>query len=73
LRKIKYARKLARMRTSEAIALHRSPMRELALRDRVSGVREVGSALHRDDTAHRDLHGSATRPMLGLISVADMA
>jgi predicted nucleotidyltransferase len=43
------------MRPSEALALHRTQNREIALRHRVSGVRVFGSALHGDDTADSDL------------------
>ena len=43
------------MRPSEALALHRSQIREIALRHRVSSIREFGSALHGDDTADSDL------------------
>jgi predicted nucleotidyltransferase len=43
------------MRPSEALALHRTQIREIALRHRVSGVRVFGSALHGDDTADSDL------------------
>jgi hypothetical protein len=38
------------MRPSEALSLHRSQIREIALRHRVSGVRVFGSALHGDDS-----------------------
>ena len=44
------------MHPSEALALHRTQIREIALRHRVSGVRVFGSALHGDDTADSDLH-----------------
>lgn len=47
--------KLQPMRPSEALALHRTQIREIALRHRVSGVRVFGSALHGDDTAESDL------------------
>ena len=43
------------MRPSEALSLHRTQIREIALRHRVSGVRVFGSALHGDDTANSDL------------------
>jgi predicted nucleotidyltransferase len=43
------------MRPSEALSLHRSQIREIALRHRVSGVRVFGSALHGDDTPNSDL------------------
>lgn len=43
------------MRPSEALALYRTQIREIALRHRVSGVRVFGSALHGDDTAESDL------------------
>ena len=47
--------KLRTMRPSEALSLHRTQIREIALRHRVSGVRVFGSALHGDDTAESDL------------------
>ena len=43
------------MRPSEALALHRTQIREIALRHRVSGVCVFGSALHGDDTTDSDL------------------
>ena len=43
------------MRPSEALTLHREPIREIALRHRVTGVRVFGSALHGDDTVDSDL------------------
>lgn len=43
------------MRPSEALSLHRSRIREIALSRRVTGVRVFGSALHGDDTADGDL------------------
>ena len=43
------------MRPSEALALHRTQIREIALRHRVSGVRVFGSALRGDDMAGSDL------------------
>ena len=43
------------MRPSEALSLHRTQIREIALRHRVIGVRVFGSALHGDDTADSDL------------------
>ena len=43
------------MRPSEALALHRTQIREIALRHRVSSVRVFGSALHGDDTLGSDL------------------
>ncbi len=43
------------MRPSEALALHRSRIREIALSHRVSGVRVFGSALRGDDVAGSDL------------------
>lgn len=43
------------MRPSEALALYRTQIREIALRHRVSGVRVFGSALRGDDTAESDL------------------
>jgi len=43
------------MRPSEALSLHRTQIREIALRRRVSGVRGFGSALHGDDTSESDL------------------
>ena len=43
------------MHPSEALALHRMQIREIALRHSFSGVRVFGSALHGDDTADSDL------------------
>jgi predicted nucleotidyltransferase len=43
------------MRPSEALALHRAQIREIALRHHMSDVRVFGSALHGDDTADSDL------------------
>ena len=43
------------MRPSEALALYRTQIREIALRHRVSGVRVFGSALHGDDRPDSDL------------------
>ena len=43
------------MRPSEALSLHRSQIREIALRRRVSSVRVFGSALQGDDSADSDL------------------
>ena len=43
------------MRPSEALSLHRTQIREIALRHRVSDVRVFGSALHGDDTVESDL------------------
>ncbi len=43
------------MRPSEALARHRTQIREIALRHRVSDVRVFGSALHGNDTASSDL------------------
>lgn len=43
------------MRPSEALSLHRTQIRDIALRHRVSGVRVFGSALHGDDTSESDL------------------
>jgi uncharacterized protein len=43
------------MRPSEALSLHRTQIREIALRHRVSGIRVFGSALHGDDTTESDL------------------
>lgn len=43
------------MRPSEALALYRTQIREIALRHRVIDVRVFGSALHGDDTAESDL------------------
>jgi predicted nucleotidyltransferase len=43
------------MRPSEALSLHRTQIREIVLRHRVSGVRVFGSALHGDDTPDSDL------------------
>jgi predicted nucleotidyltransferase len=47
--------KLDPMRPSEALALHRTQIREIAMRHRVSDVRVFGSALHGDDTTESDL------------------
>ncbi len=47
--------KLAPMRPSEALSLHRTQIREIALSHRVSGVRVFGSALRGDDVAGSDL------------------
>jgi predicted nucleotidyltransferase len=43
------------MRPSEALALHRTQIREIALRHRVSGARVFGSVLRGDDVAGSDL------------------
>ncbi len=43
------------MRPSQALNLHRTQIREIAMRHRVSGVRVFGSALHGDDTTGSDL------------------
>jgi predicted nucleotidyltransferase len=43
------------MRPSEALALHRTQIREIALRHRVSGVRVFGTVLRGDDVAGSDL------------------
>ena len=43
------------MRPSEALSLHRTQIREISLRHRVTGVRVFGSALHGEDTADSDL------------------
>ena len=43
------------MRPSEALSLHRTQIREIAMSHRVSSVRVFGSALHGDDTADSDL------------------
>ena len=43
------------MRPSEALAIHRTRIREIALSHRVSGVRVFGSALRGDDVAGSDL------------------
>lgn len=43
------------MRPSEALSLHRTQIREIALRRHVSAVRVFGSALHGDDTFESDL------------------
>ena len=43
------------MRPSAALALHRTQIREIALRHRVSGVRVFGSVLRGDDVAGSDL------------------
>lgn len=46
---------LGPMRPSEALSLHRTRIREIALSHRVSGVRVFGSALHGDDVPGSDL------------------
>jgi uncharacterized protein len=43
------------MRPSEALSLHRTQIREIAMRHRVSAVRVFGSALRGDDVAGSDL------------------
>ncbi|OGB12664.1 MAG: nucleotidyltransferase [Burkholderiales bacterium RIFCSPLOWO2_12_67_14] len=43
------------MRPSQAIAQHRSQIREIALRYRVAGVSVFGSAIHGDDVEGSDL------------------
>ncbi|NMM11989.1 MAG: nucleotidyltransferase family protein [Rhodoferax sp.] len=43
------------MRPSEALTLHRTRIREIALSHHVSGVRVFGSALHGDDVSGSDL------------------
>jgi uncharacterized protein len=43
------------MRPTEALSLHRTRIREIALSHRVSGVRVFGSALRGDDVAGSDL------------------
>ena len=43
------------MRPSEALSLHRTRIREIALSHRVSGVQVFGSALHDDDVSGSDL------------------
>ena len=43
------------MRPSEALALHRTQIREIALSHRVSSIRVFGSALRGDDVAGSDL------------------
>ena len=43
------------MRPSEALSLHRTQIREIALRHRVSDVRVFGSAIHGDDVSGSDL------------------
>lgn len=43
------------MRPSEALALYRTQICEIALRHRVSGIRVFGSALHGDDAVGSDL------------------
>ncbi len=43
------------MRPSQALNLHRTQIREIAMRHRVSGVRVFGSALHGDDMTGSDL------------------
>jgi uncharacterized protein len=47
--------KLRFMRPSEALALHRTRIREILLSPRVSSVRVFGSALRGDDVAGSDL------------------
>ena len=42
------------MRPSEALSLHRTQIREIALRHRLTGVRVFGSALHGDDAEGSD-------------------
>ncbi|MBU0588780.1 MAG: nucleotidyltransferase family protein [Gammaproteobacteria bacterium] len=43
------------MRPSEALSLHRTRIREIALSHRVSGVRVFGSALRGEDAPDSDL------------------
>ena len=43
------------MRPSEAVALHRTRIREIALSHRVCNVRVFGSAMRRDDGTGSDL------------------
>jgi predicted nucleotidyltransferase len=43
------------MRPSEALSLHRTQIREIALRHRVSDIRVFGSALRGDDMPGSDL------------------
>jgi hypothetical protein len=43
------------MHPSEALSLHRTRIREIALSHHVSGVRVFGSALHGDDVSGSDL------------------
>jgi hypothetical protein len=43
------------MRPSEALSLHRTRIREIALSHRVSSVRVFGSALHGGDVSGSDL------------------
>lgn len=43
------------MRPSEALSLHRTRIRKIALSHHVSGVRVFGSALHGDDAQGSDL------------------
>lgn len=43
------------MRPSEALSLHRTQIREIALNHNVSGIRVFGSALHGDDVPGSDL------------------
>ena len=47
--------KVKQVRPSDALFLHRTQIREIALSHRVSSVRVFGSALHGDDTADSDL------------------
>lgn len=46
---------MARMRPSEALNLHRTRIREIALSHRVSDVRVFGSAMRGDDEQGSDL------------------
>lgn len=43
------------MRPSEALKIHRTAIREIALSHRVKNVRVFGSVLHGDDTEESDL------------------
>ena len=43
------------MRPSEALSMHRTRIREIALSNRVSGVRVFGSAIRNDDVEGSDL------------------
>lgn len=43
------------MRPSQALNLHRSQIREIAMRHRVAGVSVFGSAIHGDDVEGSDL------------------
>lgn len=46
---------LANMRPSQALHLHRSQIRDIAMRHRIAGVSVFGSAIHGDDVEGSDL------------------